>query len=527
MLQAATKRKDKTQLSKAMSRSASVEASNASMLEVNHDESFYIQRKSACSCGGACPRCQKNSMTGVAVSEPNDSVESEADRVAEQVVSGSDKVLPKQHGMLATLQDKPDVASIFPGLAGTGKTMPASVNEYYSGKLGHDFGHVRIYTGVKAETAASNIQARAFTYGNDVVFNRNEYRPGSREGRRLLAHELVHVVQQNNTIGRVIQRTPQVVDCESRARTNILQAEQTAIRWINMASQRLSSPSNISPELAFHFQVSPDQADVLSSISSIFVDVKDHIQREEFTYTCVPQSDSRCEDEIIGTISGFAYLDTRSIYFCGDVTASGESNLTRLLIHEAIHAKIGGLDDGPYISDPLYPGNDPLSNTDAYASFIGDIATSPVFGLPQALQDESAGNIPGSGYGSSGYPHQSRETELAGFPVNSAALSQEAREYLDIFLEEWFDEFGITPVIVRLAGHADRAESSEQLAAVSRARAVEVADYLMNNLERFGLFLPENVLIESFSATRLFTGSQTAIGRALNRRVSIEIVRAP
>jgi outer membrane protein OmpA-like peptidoglycan-associated protein len=405
--------------------------------------------------------------------------------------------------------------------------MPDSVNEYYSGKLGHDFAPVRIYTGVNAETAADSIQARAFTYGNNVVFNRNEYSPGSKEGRRLLAHELAHVVQQNNTIGRVIQRAPQVVDCESRSRTNILQAEQVAVRWIDMAIRRLSSPSLISPELSFHFQVSPDQTDVLSSIASIFEDVKDHILREEFTYTCVPQSDSRCEDEIIGTISGFAYLDTRSIYFCGDVTASGESNLTRLLIHEAIHAKIGGLDDGPYISDPLYPGNDPLSNTDAYASFIGDIATSPVFGLPQELQEESAGNIPGSGYGSSGYPQQSRETELAGFPVNSAVLSQDAREYLDIFLEEWSDEFGTLPVIVRLAGHADRAESAGRFTAVSRARAVIVADYLMDNLERFGLFIPENVLIETFSATRPFTGSRSATGRALNRRVSIEIVRAP
>src|SRR5690606_31480545 len=63
-------------------------------------------------------------------------------------------------------------------------------------RLGHDFGAVRLHHGPAAEAAASALGARAWTLGRHVVLGRGAYRPGDDRYRHLLAHELVHVLQQ-------------------------------------------------------------------------------------------------------------------------------------------------------------------------------------------------------------------------------------------------------------------------------------------------------------------------------------------
>lgn len=63
-------------------------------------------------------------------------------------------------------------------------------------RLGHDFSNVRIHTGTFAAESARALNARAYTLGQDIAFGSGQYQPGTRSGRRLLAHELTHVVQQ-------------------------------------------------------------------------------------------------------------------------------------------------------------------------------------------------------------------------------------------------------------------------------------------------------------------------------------------
>ena len=65
-------------------------------------------------------------------------------------------------------------------------------------RLGHDLAHVRVHTGTKAAQANDDLEAHAFTVGHNVVFDRGRFEPRTNEGRRLLAHELVHVVQQGS-----------------------------------------------------------------------------------------------------------------------------------------------------------------------------------------------------------------------------------------------------------------------------------------------------------------------------------------
>jgi hypothetical protein len=63
-------------------------------------------------------------------------------------------------------------------------------------KMGGDFGEVQVHTGSDAAAAADAVNARAFTGGNEVAFNKGEYQPGTEDGNKVLAHELAHVRQQ-------------------------------------------------------------------------------------------------------------------------------------------------------------------------------------------------------------------------------------------------------------------------------------------------------------------------------------------
>jgi hypothetical protein len=77
-----------------------------------------------------------------------------------------------------------------------GAPLPPAVRSYFEPRFGHDFSRVRIHADGQAAAAARAVRARAFTLGDHVVFDSGEFAPATAEGRRLIAHELAHVVQQ-------------------------------------------------------------------------------------------------------------------------------------------------------------------------------------------------------------------------------------------------------------------------------------------------------------------------------------------
>ena len=87
-----------------------------------------------------------------------------------------------------------------------GQPLDTQTRSFFEPRFGRDFSRVRIHTGERAAQSARSVNALAYTLGRDVVFGRGQYAPEQPEGRRLLAHELVHVVQQNS--GDVIHRVP-------------------------------------------------------------------------------------------------------------------------------------------------------------------------------------------------------------------------------------------------------------------------------------------------------------------------------
>ena len=92
-----------------------------------------------------------------------------------------------------------------------GHPLDAAAREYMEPRFGHDFGHVRVHTNSAAAESAQSISAVAFTAENNIVFNSGQYSPGTSEGRRLLAHELTHVVQQEGGVP-AIQRAEKPFD---------------------------------------------------------------------------------------------------------------------------------------------------------------------------------------------------------------------------------------------------------------------------------------------------------------------------
>ena len=95
------------------------------------------------------------------------------------------------------------------GLAG--QPLDAPTRAFMQPRFGYDFGEVRVHADARAAESARAVDALAYTVGRDIVFGAGRYEPSSPEGRRLLAHELTHVVQQGGdaaALQRAVVATP-------------------------------------------------------------------------------------------------------------------------------------------------------------------------------------------------------------------------------------------------------------------------------------------------------------------------------
>ncbi len=89
-----------------------------------------------------------------------------------------------------------DTDHVAPVLRSSGQPLGESTRAQMEDRLGFDFSGVRVHADAEAAHSARAVGARAYTIGSDVVFGAGEYAPRSREGQRLIAHELTHVRQQ-------------------------------------------------------------------------------------------------------------------------------------------------------------------------------------------------------------------------------------------------------------------------------------------------------------------------------------------
>jgi hypothetical protein len=99
-------------------------------------------------------------------------------------------------GILPDGRAHPAVEAAIVSARGGGASLDTAVRAGFAPKLGDDLADVRVHTDDTAHALSHSVSARAFATGSDMFFARGEYRPGTADGDRLLAHELSHVVQQ-------------------------------------------------------------------------------------------------------------------------------------------------------------------------------------------------------------------------------------------------------------------------------------------------------------------------------------------
>ncbi len=164
----------------------------------------------------------------LAVGRPGDAYEQEADRVAETIMrmpdpsagppslaSASGPHIQRKCAACATEEEQehlmakeapgrtpggsPGLESRIRAIRGGGRPLPETTRSWFEPRFGRDFHDVRIHNDPEAAATAREINALAYTLGSDIVFGPGQFDPETESGRRLLAHELTHVVQQDGT----------------------------------------------------------------------------------------------------------------------------------------------------------------------------------------------------------------------------------------------------------------------------------------------------------------------------------------
>lgn len=167
-----------------------------------------------------CPACAAKAagvQPRLVIGPTDDPFEREAEAVSEQVVTGkgmagngapvairqaSPSLQPKATASLPHQAAAPAAAQ---AVARGGSPLSRTDRAYFEPRFGQDLGHVRLHTDPGAGQAARAIGARAYTLENHIAFAPGQFAPGTREGRRLIAHELTHTLQQG---GATLRRLP-------------------------------------------------------------------------------------------------------------------------------------------------------------------------------------------------------------------------------------------------------------------------------------------------------------------------------
>ncbi|WP_155749612.1 DUF4157 domain-containing protein [Scytonema sp. UIC 10036] len=172
-------------------------------------------------------------QTKLTIGQPGDAFEREADAMADTVVNQNQtpQIQQQQAGMIQSapmkedekintkpelqmMEDKkeeevqpksesgastpsPALSSHLQQTQGRGHPLPATTQAKMQSAFGRDFSDVQIHTDGESAQMNRELKAQAFTHGQDIYFNQGKFDPESETGEHLLAHELTHVVQQN------------------------------------------------------------------------------------------------------------------------------------------------------------------------------------------------------------------------------------------------------------------------------------------------------------------------------------------
>jgi hypothetical protein len=120
---------------------------------------------------------------------------------------------------------------------GDSRPLPGDIRTFMEPRFDADFSQVRVHADADSAQVSQSIQARAFTHGSHIYFGAGQYDPSSSTGKRLLAHELAHVVQQNG--GTQLKRGPEQMTTPLRHEVRTSCARPTTAADIGVVQRAL------------------------------------------------------------------------------------------------------------------------------------------------------------------------------------------------------------------------------------------------------------------------------------------------
>lgn len=153
-------------------------------------------------------------------------IEEEEEEVIQKQREEEEKQVQTKETSRSSPELAPSVENGIKSIRGGGQPLTESSRAFFEPRFGKDFSSIRVHTDPRASDLSKSTNAKAFTLGRDVVFGAGQYAPESTEGKRLIAHELTHVAQQEKS-NKVLQRKP----IQPKEEENIA-AKLTADAWI-------------------------------------------------------------------------------------------------------------------------------------------------------------------------------------------------------------------------------------------------------------------------------------------------------
>ena len=366
-----------------------------------------LQRKSACSgTPGPIRECEEyhtrnrlSLQSKLKVNAPGDVYEQEADRIADQVLAepahypakGAPLRIEGFAGQLAGQMDTVP-ASVDRALTSSGRALEPGLRQNMEQRFGQDFSRVRLHSGTAEAQSARELNANAYTFGRDIVFDAGQLSPSTHEGRRLLAHELVHVVQQQNGSCPQIQRDAQ--EAESRAwmaphypgcspydrkrldfqlvigRSLVTGAAADLHEELARAGRGAGIITTVQSAFQRHFKSS--RPDHMRTVANRLRTVADRLNRGPTNWRCMPTQPS-CESACGAKRAGACAPATGALLICPSHFEHGDHIGTLQIVHEAAHQ--AGMPGDTYSWQKPYATlstAQALGNADSYTLFVRD-----------------------------------------------------------------------------------------------------------------------------------------------------------
>jgi hypothetical protein len=316
-------------------------------------------------------------------------------------------------------------------LRSPGKPLDPTARAFFEPRFGRDFSQVRIHADDKAAASARAVDAFAYTVGRDIVFGASQFAPGTDSGRRLLAHELTHAVQQSapsispqsaSTAERagntLLQRqganagaqapTAEFSGCDPALQSDLHEKQVPALDHLNRAITALSPGwAKMDPAAKASFQQYFDPAGSGDIDEGFIRDVRGNFQRirsymASLSFDCDPSSRTLCGSGSKWCVDGrLMWTCFGALHVCADAySKAAETFKIETMIHESVHNTLLTT-DREYSNSPNFSrlkprgsgilsflskipvfgqifrlfrsNNDTLNNPDSYAGFAMDV----------------------------------------------------------------------------------------------------------------------------------------------------------